>query len=57
MSSRMSLSTLERAWANSSAKSRVRVYRCGWKMAVSLRPGKMSRMEEMALDSSAGWWA
>ena len=43
--------------AKSDAKSRVRVYRCGWKMAVSFRPGKMSRREAMAAASSAGWWA
>lgn len=39
------------------AKSRVRVYRCGWKMPVSFRPGKMSRREAMAAASSDGWWA
>ena len=57
MSRRMSLSTAPSAAANSGAKSRVRLYRCGWKTAVSFLPGKMSRREEMAEASSAGWWA
>ena len=54
MSRRMSLSTSDREAANSAAKSRVRVNRCGWKMAVIFRPGKMFLSEVMALESSAG---